>query len=79
MSLLGITPTGGTLADQYLLANTTAGTPGAGIVGQTIQFHGTADLYNLAWRNQPGDIVFFCNYCDRQSCNNNQQCRIKRW
>jgi large repetitive protein len=47
MNLLGITPTGATLADQYLLVNTTAGTPGAGIVGQTIQFHGVADLFNL--------------------------------
>jgi hypothetical protein len=48
MTLLGITPTGGTLADRYLLINTAAGTPGAGIVNQTIQFHGVADLYNLS-------------------------------
>ncbi|MFN8291837.1 MAG: DUF4082 domain-containing protein [Chitinophagaceae bacterium] len=45
-SLLGITPTGNTLSDKYLLVNTAAG-PGAGIVNQTIQFHGTADLYTL--------------------------------
>jgi hypothetical protein len=48
MTLLGITPAGSTLADKYLLVNTTAGTPGAGIVNQTIQYHGTADLYNLS-------------------------------
>ena len=45
--LLGITRQAGTLADQYLLVNTTAG-PGQGIVNQTIQFHGTADLYSLS-------------------------------
>ena len=44
--LLGLTSAGTTLANSYLQVNT--GTPaGAGIVGQTIQFHGTADRYNL--------------------------------
>lgn len=47
-SLLGITPAGGTLADKYLLVNTATGTPGAGIVNQTIQYHGVADLYTLS-------------------------------
>jgi hypothetical protein len=46
--LLGITPAGGTLSDGYLLVNTSTGLPGAGIVGQTIQFHGDADLYTLS-------------------------------
>ncbi|MBS1932923.1 MAG: Ig-like domain-containing protein, partial [Bacteroidetes bacterium] len=45
-SLLGITSTGNTLSDAYLLASTGSG-PGKGIVNQTIQFHGTADLYTL--------------------------------
>ncbi|HEY6865928.1 MAG TPA: DUF4082 domain-containing protein, partial [Candidatus Eisenbacteria bacterium] len=45
--LLGITPAGGTLADKYLRVDTSTG-PGAGIVGETIQFHGTADLYTLS-------------------------------
>ena len=44
--LLGITPAGGTLSDAYLLIDT-AQAPGAGIVGQTIQFHGTATRYSL--------------------------------
>lgn len=44
--LLGITATGNTLSDKYLLVNTASG-PGTGIVNQTIQYHGTADLYNL--------------------------------
>jgi hypothetical protein len=48
MSLLGITPTGSTLSDKYLLVNTTGGMPGAGIVNQTMQYHGTADLYTLS-------------------------------
>jgi len=45
-SLLGLTPRGTTLANAYLLVQTSTG-PGVGIVGQTIQFHGTADLYAL--------------------------------
>lgn len=46
-SLLGITKVSGSLADGYILVNTASG-PGTGIVGQTIQFHGTADLYTLS-------------------------------
>ncbi|HEY6507078.1 MAG TPA: N,N-dimethylformamidase beta subunit family domain-containing protein, partial [Vicinamibacterales bacterium] len=45
--LLGLTPAGGSLTDKYLLVNTSSG-PGAGIVGETIQFHGPADLYTLS-------------------------------
>jgi len=45
--LLGIAPATGTLSDKYLLVNTASG-PGAGIVGQTIQYHGTANLHALA-------------------------------
>ena len=44
--LLGLTDAGGTLANAYLAVDTGRG-PGAGIVGQTIQFHGTADRYTL--------------------------------
>ena len=44
--LLGLTSTPGTLANAYLQVNT-ASVPGFGIVDQTIQFHGTADLYTL--------------------------------
>ncbi len=44
--LLGLTDAGATLANAYLQVNT--GTPaGSGIVGSTIQFHGTADRYAL--------------------------------
>ena len=45
-SLLGITPSGSSLTDKYLLVNT-ATTPGAGIVNQTIQYHGPANLFTL--------------------------------
>ncbi len=45
--LLGITNAGGSLSNKYLLVNNLPGTPGDGIVGQTIQFHGTAANYNL--------------------------------
>jgi len=44
--LLGLSDTGNSLSEGYLLANTASG-PGVGIIGETIQFHGTADLYVL--------------------------------
>jgi hypothetical protein len=43
-SLLGLADAFSTLSNAYLLVDTTSG-PGLGIVKQTIQFHGTADLY----------------------------------
>ena len=46
-SLLGIAPAAGALADKYFLVDTTQD-PGKGIVSQTMQFHGTADLYTLS-------------------------------
>lgn len=45
--LLGLTTTPNTLAEGYLLINTSQA-PGAGLVSQTIQFHGTADRYTLS-------------------------------
>ena len=42
--LLGLSDLSATLADRYLEVNTAAA-PGTGIVGETMQFHGTADLY----------------------------------
>ena len=44
--LLGITTAGGTLDDAYVKVDT-ATAPGKGIVGETIQYHGSADLYDL--------------------------------
>ncbi len=44
--LLGLTDAGSTLSQGYLLVNTSNG-PGSGIVGETMQFHGTADRYTL--------------------------------
>ena len=44
--LLGLTDAGTTLSEGYLLVNTASG-PGKGIVGETIQYHGTADRYTL--------------------------------
>jgi len=43
-SLLGISSASGTLSDAYMQVNATTA-PGAGIVAQTMQFHGTADRY----------------------------------
>ena len=45
--LLGLVSAGTTVSEGYVLVNTNT-VPGAGIVGQTMQFHGTADCYTLA-------------------------------
>jgi hypothetical protein len=45
--LLGLSDLSSTISDAYLLVNTSSG-PGAGIVNQTIQYHGTADRYSLS-------------------------------
>ena len=45
--LLGLSDAGATLSNGYLKVDTAAA-PGAGIVGTTIQYHGTADRYTLA-------------------------------
>jgi hypothetical protein len=45
--MLGLTSSASTLSNAYLLVQNSTG-PGAGIVGQTIQFHGPADLYTLS-------------------------------
>jgi hypothetical protein len=45
--LLGLSDAGTSLSEGYILVNTSSG-PGAGIVGETIQFHGTADRYTLS-------------------------------
>lgn len=44
--LLGLTPLDSSLSNAYLLVQTST-TPGSGIVGQTMQYHGSADLYSL--------------------------------
>ena len=43
-ALLGLSPAGSTLSEGYLQVDT-GSSPGAGIVGETMQFHGTADRY----------------------------------
>ena len=50
--LLGLTTAGGTLSEGYVGVDTAA-SPGVGIVGETMQFHGTADQYTA----QPGTQV----------------------
>jgi N,N-dimethylformamidase beta subunit-like protein/uncharacterized protein DUF4082/Big-like domain-containing protein/purple acid phosphatase-like protein len=45
-SLLGLTDAGTTLPEAYLRVDT-ASSPGEGITGQTMQYHGTADRYAL--------------------------------
>lgn len=43
-NLLGLTSQTGTLADRYMKIDTSKA-PGAGIVGETMQYHGVADAY----------------------------------
>jgi hypothetical protein len=45
-TLLGITTTAGTLSDTYMVVDTSTAA-GSGIVGQPMQFHGTAVAYTL--------------------------------
>ncbi|HEX6097049.1 MAG TPA: family 16 glycoside hydrolase [Thermoanaerobaculia bacterium] len=45
-TLLGLTSGSGTLGDGYVAVDT-SGAPGAGIVSETMQFHGTANLWSL--------------------------------
>jgi hypothetical protein len=54
-SLLGVSDAASVRSDAYLLVNT-AQAPGAGIVNQTIQYHGAADLYTLAGATQVAAI-----------------------
>jgi hypothetical protein len=54
-SLLGISDAASVRSDAYLLVNT-AQAPGAGIVNQTIQYHGAADLYTLTGATQVAAI-----------------------
>ena len=51
--LLGLVDAGTDLSDAYLQIDTGAGKPGAGLVGQTIQFHGTADRYSVNAGTEP--------------------------
>ena len=53
--LLGLTDSGSTLADTYLKVDTSKA-PGAGIVGQTMQFHGSADRYSLNGATSIADL-----------------------
>ena len=59
--LLGLTDASATLSEGYLLVNT-ATAPGAGIVGQTMQFHGIADRYSL---NGATSLPTLIHDCDR--------------
>ncbi len=54
-SLLGINDAASVRSDAYLLIDTSQ-QPGAGIVNQTIQYHGVADLYTLAGATQVAAI-----------------------
>ncbi len=79
--LLGLTDAASTLSNAYLLVNTAAGTPGAGIVNQTIQFHGIADRYTLERRDVARDAVFERDDGDDESGRHDAdgRARVMRW
>jgi hypothetical protein len=56
-SLLGISDAASVLSDAYLLVDTSRD-PGAGIVNQTIQYHGPADLYTLVGDTQQVAAIY---------------------
>lgn len=53
--------------NTYLLIDTTAGLPGAGIVSETIQFHGVADVYGML----PGTTSLATIYSSASTSTNN--------
>ena len=53
--LMGITPAGTTMSNGYVRVDTTSAA-GNGIVGQTMQFHGTADLFTLSGATALGTL-----------------------
>jgi hypothetical protein len=53
--LLGLTDAGATLSNAYMRVDVTR-QPGAGIVSQTMQFHGTADRYGLNGATSVADL-----------------------
>jgi hypothetical protein len=53
--LLGLGSDSGDLDDGYLRVDTTSG-PGAGITGDTMQFHGRADRWTLAGASKVADL-----------------------
>jgi hypothetical protein len=55
--LLGISDAASVLSDAYLLVDTSRD-PGAGIVNQTIQYHGPADLYALTGDTQQVAAIY---------------------
>ena len=63
--LLGLAEAGNSLSDAYLQINPTSG-PGVGLVAEPIQFHGTADRYQLK-----GATSFAALYSSRSSATGN--------
>jgi hypothetical protein len=55
--LLGLTDALGTITNAYLSVDKSSG-PGAGIVGQAIQFHGVADQYTLSGATSLATLYF---------------------
>ncbi len=64
--LLGLSSPTGTLANGYLKVDTGA-PPRAGIVGQTIQYHGTADRYTTAGAQTIATLYSDADHRDRRT------------
>ena len=64
--LLGLTDAAATLPEAYLQVQT-ASAPGAGIVAETMQFHGTADRYTPSGATTVATLFSTATTADRQS------------
>ena len=77
-SLLGITSASGTSVDDYLKVDTTTA-PGAGIVSDTIQYHGSADRYSLSGAQAIATIYSNATTHDQFAGRHTARCRNQRW
>ncbi len=71
--LVGLTDQGTQLSNGYLAIDTSTGTPGEGLVSDTIQFHGTADRYGLA----PGTQALATLYSDAATATSNPAVTVR--
>ena len=65
--LVGLSDQGTDLSNAYVSIDTSAGSPGEGLVSETIQFHGTADRYEP----EPGTETLATLYSDAASATPN--------
>ena len=75
--LLGLTAAGSPLSEGYIKVDTGSG-PGAGIVGDTMQFHGAADRLHGDRRRHRRVALLRCDDADRQPGGDAAERRVQR-